>query len=363
MTTQDPAMAQMQADMMGDDPQFKEARRKRNAELVNSRRIIGGPQSDLMQISPMKHAFCREYWTQMLANTWFASEVDISKDVQCYKNELEPGERRAYDFALAFLSNLDGIQLHNITDNIAKHVTSPEVTMVLTRQAYEEALHVDAYSTMIEAVAVEPMDVYMMFERDGMLAAKNEYILQQSRSLSTDYSPEAFCLATVANVALEGIYFYSGFLVFYVLGKRGKMMASADQVKFINRDEVTHLSFFTRLFQELKLENPHVFTAEFYAKAEALMRSAVELEIKWGQYLIRGGVLGLSDQIVADYIKHLANKRWAALTGFNAPLYPGVRNPCEWVEEFSTINNEEANFFESKVKAYQVGSGGTLDWD
>lgn len=338
------------------------AQRKRNTDLVNSRRIVGGPKSDLMQISPMKHAFCREYWNQMLANTWQANEIDISKDVHCYQNELTPGERQAYDGALAFLSNLDGIQLHNITDNIAKHVTSPEVTMVLTRQAFEEALHVDAYSTMIEAISVDPMLVYMMFERDGMLAAKNEYILQQSRELGENYSTEGFCLATVANVVLEGIYFYSGFLVFYALGKRNRMVNSADEIKLINRDEVTHLSFFTRIFQELKVENPEVFTPEFYKKAEAIFRSAVELEIKWGQYLIRGGVLGLSDQIVSDYIKHLANQRWTALTGF-AELYPGVRNPCEWVTAFASVNGEEANFFETKVKAYQTGSGGSLAWD
>lgn len=336
--------------------------RRRNQELVNARRVIGGPKSDLMQISPMKHAFAREYWTQMLANTWFATEIDVSKDIDCYKNELTDGERDAFDKTLAALSNLDGIQLHNITDNIAKWVTSPEITQVLTRQAYEEALHVDAYSLMAEAISVDPMAIYMMFERDGMLAAKNEYILEQSRELGEEFSAEKFCLATVANVALEGIYFYSGFLTFYAFGKRGKMPCCSDQIKFINRDEITHLSFFTRVFQELKVENPEVFTPEFYRKAEAIIRSAVELEIKWGCYIIKGGVLGLSDQIITDYIQHLGNKRWTALTGLS-DLYPGVRNPVAWVDKFSSINGDESNFFEAKVKAYQVGSGGSLAWD
>lgn len=347
-----------------------EEQRKRNQELVNSRRIINGPKSDLMQISPMKHAFARQYWKQMLDNTWFATEIDISKDVDCYKNVLTNGERDAYDKALAFLSNLDGIQLHNITDNIAKWVTSPEITMVLTRQAYEEALHVDAYSTMVEAITTDPLSIYMMFERDGLLAKKNEYIMEQSRSLTDDCSPETFALALIANVALEGIYFYSGFLTFYALGKRGLMLQSSDQIKFINRDEITHLGFFTRLLHEFMLENPEVFTAEFWAKAEALIRSAVELEINWGCYTIKGGVLGLSDKIVTDYIQHLANKRWAAvLAGYSGraavakELYPGVRNPVEWVDKFSSINGDESNFFEAKVKSYQVGSGGSLDWD
>lgn len=347
------------------------AQRRRNQELINNRRIIGGEQSKLMAVSPMKHAFCRTVWTQMLANTWFANEIDVSKDVLCYKNVLTNGERDAYDKSLAFLSNLDGIQLYNLTENIAQHITSPEVKMVLARQAYEEALHVDAYSTMIEAVSLDPMSLYMMFERDGVLAAKNEHILRQSEQLNKDFSPKQFALTTVANIALEGIYFYSGFLTFYALGKRGLMMNSADQIKFINRDEVGHLNFFIQILHTLMVENPEIFTDEFWAEAEAIIRSSVELEINWGCYIIKGGVLGLSDAIVSDYIKHLANQRWAAMiSGYSGrtaltrgELYPGVKNPVEWVTKFSSINGDETNFFEGKVKSYQVASGGTLGWD
>lgn len=349
--------------------ELTEEQKLRNQQVVNQRRIIGGPRSELMAISPMKHAFCRDFWNQMLANTWFATEIDVSKDVQCYKNVLTSGERMAYDYGLSFLSNLDGIQLHNITDNISQWVTSPEIKMVLTRQAYEEALHVDAYSTMIEAISLDPMAVYTMFERDGMLAAKNEHIMRQSKALSENYSPRAYCMAVVANVALEGIYFYSGFLTFYTLGKRGLMTGSSDQIKFINRDEVTHLNFFIRKLEELMKENPEVFDEQFWIDAEALIRSSVELESNWGKYIIRGGVLGMSDQIVEDYIKHLGNVRWAAMVKNAHPsvkrvLFPGVKNPVEWVTKFSSINGDESNFFEAKVKSYQVGgAGGTLEWD
>lgn len=349
------------------------AQRRRNQDLINNRRIIGGEKSKLMAVNPMKHAFCKEVWTQMLANTWFANEIDVSKDVACYRNVLTNGERDAYDKSLAFLSNLDGIQLYNLTENIAQHITSPEVKMVLTRQAYEEALHVDAYSTMIEAISLDPMELYMMFERDGVLAAKNEHILRQSEGLGAADSgdPRQFALAVVANIVLEGIYFYSGFLTFYALGKRGLMMNSADQIKFINRDEVGHLNFFIRILHTLMIENPEVFDASFWAEAEAIVRSATELEINWGCYIIKGGVLGLSDAIVSDYIQHLANTRWSAMiSAFSGraaltrgDLYPGVKNPVEWVTKFSSINGDETNFFEGKVKSYQVGSGGTLAWD
>lgn len=341
--------------------ELTEEQRKRYQDLVNKRRIINGPACDLMAISPVKHAWADVFWQQMMDNTWFPTEVNMSRDIVGYKRDLSEGERRAFDFALAFLSNLDGIQLHNITDNIAKHITSPEVKMVTTRQAFEEALHVRAYSTIIEATSVDPMAVYMTFERDGMLAKKNEFILRQSKLLGSNFSPRSFALACVANIALEGIYFYSGFLVFYALAKIGKMPGSADQIKFINRDEVCHLNFFIRMFEELMVENPEVFDDEFWKDAEEIIRCSVDLEISWGCYIISGGVLGMSESIVTDYIRHLGNLRWEKIKKGAEPLYPGVKNPVEWVDKFSSINNEESNFFEGKVKAYQVG--GTLsEW-
>src|SRR5690606_20893636 len=105
-----------------------------------------------------------------------------------------------------------------------------------------------------------------------------------------------------ANVILEGVYFYSGFLTFYTLARRGKMTGSSDMIKFINRDEVTHLHLFAQLFQTLKEERPELFDAGFYEDARQLFISAAELEIAWGQYIIKEGVLGLTDQIITDYI-------------------------------------------------------------
>lgn len=337
----------------------KDERKQHYANLINARRIIGGEVSELMAISPVKHAFARKVWRQMLDNTWFATEIDMSRDIDCYRNELDESERRAFDCNLAFLSNLDGIQLHNLSNNIGPQITSPEVKMVIDRQAYEEALHVEAYSTIVEAVSLDTMDIYMMFERDGMLAAKNEYIMRQSKLLGKEFSPRNFALAVVANIVLEGIYFYSGFLFFYALAKRGKMLNAADQIKFINRDEETHLAFFIEMFRELLKENPEVAAdPTFWQDAKQLIMDGTEMEIAWGQYTIRDGVLGLSDKIVDQRIRFLANERATAI-GIEAP-YPGVANPVAWADKFAKINDEDSNFFEAKVKAYQVG--GTLAW-
>jgi len=324
---------------------------------VNKRRLIEGPSSDLMAVAPLKHAWAREIYDVMLANTWFKSEVDLSRDVKQY-DELTDAERTMYDKALAFLSNLDGIQFNNLMNNISRHITSPEVNMCISRQSWEEANHVDAYSTLIEAVALDPWQVYTTFARDEALAKKNEYIMRQSKILGEDYSAGNFARAVVANIILEGIYFYSGFLAFYTLARGGKMLGTADMIRFIQRDEGgTHLKLFVSMFKTLQVERPELFDAQFYADVRTLFADAVALETSWGQYIIKDGVLGLTDQIVSDYIKYLANDRMAMI-GME-PLYPEVRNPVAWVDGFSSINSEEANFFESKVKAYQKG---TLAW-
>lgn len=323
---------------------------------INKRRLIEGPVSDLMAIAPLKHTWAREIYDGMLANTWFKSEVDLSRDVKQYK-ELTDAERDMYNKALAFLSNLDGIQFNNLMNNISRHVTSPEVNMCLSRQSWEEANHVDAYSTLIEAVALDPWQVYTTFARDDILAKKNEYIMRQSRILGENYSAANFARAIVANIILEGIYFYSGFLAFYTLARSGKMLGSADMIRFIQRDEGgTHLLLFVNMFKTLQMERPDLFDAQFYADAKKLFADAVELETAWGQYIIKGGILGLTDQIIHDYIRHLANERMEMIG--MGPMYD-VKNPVAWVEAFSSINGEESNFFEAKVKAYQKG---TLAW-
>lgn len=326
-------------------------------EKINARRIVGGPVDRLMCVSPLKHPWAWEMLDLMESNTWFPKSIPMGDDKVCYATRLEQGERDMYDNSLAFLSNLDGIQFDNLITNIGTHITSPEVSMTMARQAYEEANHVRAYATMIEAVSENPHRIYGMYQNVPELASKNNFIMTQSDALKGEFTVKKFALAVIGNIALEGIYFYSGFLNFYVLAKNGKMLKSADQIKYIQRDEETHLEFFIRMYHALQREYPEVFDAEFFEQARAILQAAVDLEVSWGCYNIRGGVLGLTDAIVDARIKWLANSRVERL-GWQ-PLYPGVKNPTPWVEKFSAINGVETNFFEGKPTDYQTGG---LDW-
>jgi len=328
-------------------------------ELINKRRLINGPHDKLMCISPLKHKWAMDTFRKMTKNDWYPQSIAMGDDVLCFKERLDDAERQMYVRSLAFLSNLDGIQFNNLITNIGTHITSPEASMMLSRQAYEEANHVIAYSLMIESMALDPLQIYGLFETDDILAAKNKFIMAQSDALKDGYTAERFGLAVVGNIALEGIYFYSGFDNFYTLAKNGKMSKSADQIKYIQRDEETHLEGFLGMYYTLQQENPEIFTTAFYEKARNLIHASVDLEIAWGQHTIEGGVLGRTNAIVEQRIKHLANVR-AESMGWS-PLYPGVKNPTPWIEEFSKVNGMNTNFFEGKVMDYQ--SGGALDLD
>lgn len=328
-------------------------------EIIDARRLAFGPEDRLMTMAVVKYPWAEQIYDTMDANIWLPRSISMGPDRDFYRSDkLTDRERNAYDKALAFASNLDGIQFHNLITNIGVHVTAPEVNLCIARQASEEGVHVKAYQLMAQTVSLDPISVYMAFERDGVLAEKNEYIMRQSDALGRDPTKGAFARAIVGNILLEGIFFYSVFLNFYVFAKNGKMIGSADQIRYINRDEGgTHLELFTNMHHTFRQENPDIYDAQFYADAEKMFREAVELEIAWGKHIIQGGILGLTDEVIEGYIKYLANKR-AALIGLK-PLYPGVKNPVPWVEKFSQVNGVRANQFERKVTDYAVGS---LQW-
>jgi ribonucleoside-diphosphate reductase beta chain len=312
-----------------------------------------------MSMAVIKYPWAIDVYETMEENTWFQKSIPMGPDRDCYRSKLTDKERLAYDRALAFVSNLDGIQFNNLIHNIGQHITAPEVSLALARQAAEEGVHVRAYQTMIEAVSLNPEHVYMMFERDGMLAKKNAHIMAASDVLKDEPTPANFARAVVGNLILEGIYFYSAFLLFYVLARDGKMAGSADMIKYIQRDEGgTHLELFAGIHRTHKAENPWLYGASFYEDAEKLFRDAVKLEVAWGQYTIGGGIGGLTPQVVEGFVKTLANKRWALIKP-GEQLYPGVIDPAPWFDDFSRPNGSKSNFFEAKPTDYAVAG---LEW-
>jgi ribonucleoside-diphosphate reductase beta chain len=321
-------------------------------ENVNDRSIFGGNPTGIFELNNIKYQWAYNLWEVMLNNTWFPKEVDMTRDVNDYKN-LTDAEKTAYDKALSQLIFMDSLQTNNLIDNVNPYVTAPEINLILVRQSYEEALHSQSYAVMVDSISQNSAEIYDLWRRDMMLKSKNDAIAAVYMELSSNPTEHNFVKACFANQILEGIYFYSGFTYIYTLARSGKMLGSAQMIRFIQRDEVTHLVLFQNLINTLKRERPDLFTDKLKEEVYAMFRMAVELESSWGKYITQGQILGLTDGIVEQYIKYLADSRLSAV-GFE-PIY-NVTHPIKWVDDFSKFNDQKTNFFEGTVTNYSKGS-------
>lgn len=323
-----------------------------STEKVNDRKIFGGNPTGIFELNDIKYQWAYNLWEMMLNNTWFPKEVDMTRDVIDYKN-LTENEKTAYDKALSQLIFMDSLQTNNLIDNVNPYVTSPEINLILVRQSFEEALHSQSYAVMVDSISTNSKEIYDLWRRDMMLKHKNDSIASVYTQLAHNPTEENFLKACFANQILEGIYFYSGFTYIYTLARSGKMLGSAQMIRFIQRDEVTHLVLFQNLINTLKKERPDLFTEKLKAEVIEMFKKAVELECEWGKYITQGQILGLTNEIVEQYIQYLADDRLTSV-GFQA-IY-NVSNPIKWVNDFSKFNDQKTNFFEGTVTNYSKGS-------
>nr|WP_200762962.1 ribonucleotide-diphosphate reductase subunit beta [Nitrosophilus alvini] len=325
-------------------------------ESVNDRKIFGGDPTGIFELNKIKYQWAYNLWEMMLANTWFPKEVDMTQDARDYKL-LTDAEKLAYDKVLAQLIFMDSLQTNNLIDNVNPFITAPEINLVLVRQAFEEALHSQSYAVMVDSISQNTDEIYNLWREDLQLKQKNDYIAQVYENLSKNPNDENIVKAMFANQILEGIYFYSGFTYMYTLARSGKMLGSAQMIRFIQRDEVTHLLIFQNMINATKKERPELFTKELIDDVYKMFESAVELESSWGKYITQGQILGLTDELIEQYIKYLADERLRAV-GLEK-IY-NVEHPIKWVDDFSKFNDQKTNFFEGNVTNYSKGS---LDFD
>jgi ribonucleoside-diphosphate reductase beta chain len=323
-----------------------------STETTNERRVFGGNPTGIFELNDIKYQWAYNLWEMMLNNTWFPKEVDMTRDVNDYKN-LTEAEKQAYDKVLAQLIFMDSLQTNNIIDNVNPFITSAEINLILVRQAFEEALHAQSYAVMVDSISTNTDEIYDLWRKDMMLKHKNDSVAQVYEELSENPTDRNIVKAMFANQILEGIYFYSGFTYLYTLARSDKMLGSAQMIRFIQRDEVTHLLIFQNMINTTKRERPELFTKELIDEVYEMFKAAVKLESEWGAYITQGQILGLTDEIIEQYIQYLADQRLHAV-GLEK-LY-NVEHPIKWVDNFSSFNDQKTNFFEGNVTNYSKGS-------
>lgn len=324
------------------------------------RRLIDGNSTNLFELNNIKYDWAMKLYRAMMNNFWIPEEIPLGNDAKDYK-VLSDAEQKGFDRVISFLVFLDSLQTANLP-NFSHFVTAPEVNLCLTLQTFQEAVHSQSYGYILDTVvsASKREQIYNYWREDKFLLERNLVITSIYEQFEQDPTRENFVLALMANYILEGLYFYSGFSFFYVLARQGKMCGVAQEIRYIQRDELTHLVLFQNIITTLRKENPELFLNSTMEKLSSLMDSAVQGEINWGKYIIKDGILGLTDTIIERYIRYLSNKRMDAI-GF-ARLYPEeTEHPMKWVDSFSSVNQIKTDFFEAKPTAYSKSSG--VDWD
>lgn len=320
---------------------------------ITKRRLINGNTTNLNDFNNMKYSWVSNWYRQAMNNFWIPEEINLSHDVKEYRG-LSKAEKTAYDKILSFLIFLDSIQTANLP-NVGEYITANEINMCLTIQAFQEAVHSQSYSYMLDTICSpdERNAILYQWKDDEHLLKRNKFIGNIYNDFQEDKSPSQLLRTMVANYILEGIYFYSGFMFFYNLGRMGKMTGSVQEIRYINRDENTHLWLFRSMILELKKEEPQLFTPEAVEEFRGMIKEGALQEIAWGEYVIGNEVEGLTTTMVSDYIKYLANLRSDNL-GFGVIFEGYEKEPASmnWVSQYSNANLIKTDFFEAKPSAY-----------
>lgn len=322
-------------------------------------------QHDPNKILPIDYDWAREYYQAGVNNNWVPKEIPMQDDISQWNGDaLSDAERQLVEWNLGFFSTAESLTANNIVLALYEHVTAPECRQYLLRQAYEEAIHTDTFIYCCDSLGFDPDYLYEMYDRVPSIEEKDGFVVDLTRSVD---QPD-FIIETEADireflrdlvgfyVIMEGIFFYAGFAMMLGLKRQNKMVGIGQQFEYIMRDESLHVGFGVDLINQIRTENPTVWTDDFSVEIIDLMTDAVELEKIYAYEACPDEVLGMSAKQFAEYVEHIADRRFAQL---DLPEQYGTDNPFPWMSEQIDLNKEK-NFFETQVTEYQ--SGGSLDW-
>jgi ribonucleoside-diphosphate reductase beta chain len=331
------------------------------------KRIING-QTDVNQLVPFKYKWAWEKYLSTCANHWMPQEVNMSRDIATWKdpNGLTEDERRIIKRNLGFFVTADSLAANNIVLGTYRHITAPECRQFLLRQAFEEAIHTHAYQYIVESLGLDESEIFNAYHEVASIREKDEFLIPFIDAImdphfhtGTPETDQTLLKSLIVFACLmEGLFFYVGFTQILSMGRQNKMTGAAEQYQYILRDESMHCNFGIDLINQIKLENPHLWTTAFKAEIKTLFERAVELEYRYAEDTMPRGVLGLNANMFKGYLRYIANRR-ATQIGLE-PLFPNEENPFPWMSEMIDLKKER-NFFETRVIDYQTG--GALAWD
>ena len=321
-----------------------------------------------LTLRPMRYPEFYDMYQNALRNTWTVDEVDFSDDVTDLNTRLTPAEQHLISRLVAFFATGDSIVSNNLVLNLYSHINSPEARMYLSRQLYEEALHVQFYLTLLDTYLPNPEErnqAFAAIDNIPSIKAKGDFCFKWIGSISeldelrTRDDRRAFLLNLICfGSCIEGLFFFAAFAYVYFLRSKGLLNGLAGGTNWVFRDESMHMNFALAVIEQVREEEPDLFDDELEAQVRQMMTEAVECEYAFAEDLLSQGVTGLSLADTREYLQFVADQRLGAL-GY-APKW-GSHNPFGFLELQDV--QELANFFERTVASYQVGVEGTVGFD
>ncbi|AGZ45392.1 ribonucleoside-diphosphate reductase [Actinoplanes friuliensis DSM 7358] len=320
-----------------------------------------------LTLRPMKYPHFFDRFKDAIKNTWTVEEVDLHSDLADLA-KLSPAEQHLVSRLVAFFATGDTIVANNLVLNLYQHVNSPEGRLYLSRQLFEEAVHVQFYLNLLDTYVPDEAERAAAFdavENIPSIARKADFCFRwidsvfELRELRTKDERRAFLLNVICFAAcIEGLFFYGAFAYVYYLRSRGLLHGLASGTNWVFRDESMHMAFAFDVVEQVRAEEPDLFDDKMEQQVRDMLSEAVECEVQFAADLLEQGVSGMSLTDMRTYLQHVADRRLTQL-GI-APIY-GSQNPFAFMELQDV--QELSNFFERRVSAYQVGVTGSVSFD
>jgi len=321
-----------------------------------------------LTLRPMRYPRFFEMYRDAIRNTWTVEEVDLSVDLRDLRSRMTDAERHLIHRLVAFFATGDSIVSNNLALNLYRHINAPEARMYLSRQLFEEALHVQFYLTLLDTYVPDPderarafaaVDNIPSIQQKARFCLKHTDALSSLSSLNSRDDRRRFVENLLAYACgIEGLFFFAAFAYVYFLRSRGLCQGLAAGTNWVFRDESMHMAFALEVVAVARREEPSLFDPDFARRIEVMLEDAVQCELAFAQDLLSGGVAGLSLSDMREYLQFVADRRLAALE--IAPRYRS-KNPFDFMDLQDV--QEVANFFERRVSAYQVGVSGAVSFD
>jgi ribonucleoside-diphosphate reductase beta chain len=318
-----------------------------------------------LTLRPMKYPTFYEMFKDGIKNTWTVEEVDFSTDLVDLKQRLTPAEVHVIQRLVAFFATGDSIVSNNLVLNLYKHINSPEARLYLSRQLYEEAVHVQFYLTLLDNYIPEPSEraaAFSAVDNIPSIRKKAEFCMKWMDSiekldaLETDEHRRQFLLNLICFAGcIEGLFFFAAFAYVYFFRSRGMLHGLAAGTNWVFRDESAHLEFAFEVVSTVREQHPGMFDDRMQQQVTQMMREAVNAELQFSEDLLEGGVAGLSTRDMREYLQYVADQR---LERLGMQKIFGSRNPFPFMDLQDV--QELTNFFERRVSAYQVAVEGEV---